>query len=226
MSSDEARRPALRRELRFWLGLAGLFVLGVGGGLLAWAIAPTLHPRWEASVVTSGSMAPRIQVGDVVIWHTDVAPDVGPSTVIVFPDSGGHRTIHRIHEVLPDGRYVTCGDANVVPDTDPVCFEDVEGVGRVLVPLVGLPRVWLLQGRTGHLVALVLVLTVASWASVSAFDPEFDPWARRATGPAELVREPLWMDAASGELVAVDDAAEPLVSAELYQQLTRQAVAA
>jgi hypothetical protein len=45
--------------------------------------------------------------------------------------------------VEPDGSYRTRGDANAAPDSTPVPARDVVGRGRLLVPMVGLPLLWL-----------------------------------------------------------------------------------
>lgn len=115
--------------------------------LVVWAALPALLLGWQPVLITSGSMGPTISPGDVVLLADPPAEDelLAPGTVITFDDPtlpGGLIT-HRIDGVREDGMYRTRGDANASPDSNPVPHEDVVGVGRMLVPLVGLPVQWL-----------------------------------------------------------------------------------
>ena len=69
---------------------------------------PAATLQWQPVVVTSGSMRPLIQTGDVVLVEP-VAPgeDLRPSTVITFRDSSRGDTLvtHRIEFVNADGTY-------------------------------------------------------------------------------------------------------------------------
>lgn len=126
--------------------LASSFYLWLVVWLVAWAAVPALVIGWEPVLITSGSMGPSISVGDLVLL-TDPPRDelLAPGTVITFRDPvvpDGLIT-HRIDNVREDGLYRTRGDANGQPDADPVHPDDVVGVGRMLVPLVGLPVLWL-----------------------------------------------------------------------------------
>lgn len=114
--------------------------------LVVWAAVPALVIGWQPVLITSGSMGPGISAGDLVLL-TDHPEDelLGPGAVITYTDPmvvGGLIT-HRIDGVREDGLYRTRGDANEKPDPDPVHPDDVVGVGRMLVPLVGLPVLWL-----------------------------------------------------------------------------------
>lgn len=114
--------------------------------LVVWAALPALLLGWQPVLITSGSMGPTISPGDVVLL-ADPPTDgsLAQGTVITFDDPtlpGGLIT-HRIDGVREDGMYRTRGDANSSPDSDPVPPDAVVGVGRMLVPLVGLPVQWL-----------------------------------------------------------------------------------
>ena len=56
---------------------------------------------------------------------------------------------HRVVGQEADGSYRTQGDANPTPDPRPVHPGNIVGVGRLLVPMVGLPVVWLRSGAIG-----------------------------------------------------------------------------
>ena len=81
-------------------------------------------------------------------------------------DRGESGTVaHRIFAV-EDGEYVTKGDANPVPDTDRVAPENVVGVGRLVVPAIGLPIVWAQQGAVVPLLSWAVFTLIALGAVV------------------------------------------------------------
>ncbi len=175
---SEATLPAVpdRRdaEVRFFIGLAALAYVATLTWLALWAVVPSVLLRWQPFLITSGSMAPAIDPGDVVVVQPKFASGLGPGTVITFETTDGVVT-HRIVGV-DQGRYVTKGDANRAPDSSRVEPDKIIGVGRVLVPLVGLPKLW---QQTGNWPVLTLWLTatfLALWLSRYAVDPRFDPW--------------------------------------------------
>ncbi len=165
-------------EPRFYAGALGLFVLFTAAWLAAWAMIPAAVLGWQALVITSGSMQPTIERGDVVVAAPYRGEEIGGGTVIVFEDPGGLGLVtHRIHVVLDDGRFLTKGDANARTDSTPIEREHIRGVGRILVPLIGLPSQWL---RTEPLmfvlfaVSMALAVYMARWATNDAFDPWLD----------------------------------------------------
>lgn len=207
-----ATSPSPWRVAWFWLGLAGLFATTAAVVLLAWAVLPTLHPSLSASIVSSGSMTPRIDRGDVVVWDRQVAPELHAGTVVVFTDTGGRSTIHRIHDLAPDGRYVTRGDASRTPDTDLLTPDRIDGTGSILVPLIGRPALWLRERQVIPLLALIALATVAVAASRVVWDPTFDPWVvdDDAHDLRPLAHEPLGL-APSLRVVADEDLDRPLL---------------
>ncbi len=114
--------------------------------LVAWAAVPALVIGWQPVLITSGSMGPTISPGDLVLLGEPPNDELlATGTVITYRDPGrsGGLITHRIDGVREDGMYRTRGDANGSPDSAPVAHEDVVGVARLLVPLVGLPVQWL-----------------------------------------------------------------------------------
>ncbi|MET1156422.1 signal peptidase I [Arthrobacter sp.] len=118
--------------------------------LSGFALVPTLF-GWQASVMQSGSMEPRIHVGDVVLSSS--LPDGSPvpvGRVVQFrsppaaePDGIAKLRLHRVIAVNQDGTYQTAGDANADADSDPLQRARITGEARLLVPFVGLPGYWL-----------------------------------------------------------------------------------
>jgi signal peptidase len=120
-------------------------------------------------VVTTGSMQPAINPGDIVLSappEDDVT--LAEGTVITFRDPvrEGELLTHRIDTVQPDGSYVTRGDANSTADSYQVTTDEITGVGRLLVPSVGLPRVWLDEGKLILLVGWAVATGLAVWGAL------------------------------------------------------------
>ena len=141
-------------------------MLTVAGGLLVLSMLPVaLH--WQSTVVMSGSMAPRILPGDVVASAPVRARDLVPGQVVLVrnPAAPDRLLMHRFVRWTADGRLVTKGDANAAPDSTGVPVSHLVGLPRLRVPFVGLPALWLHQGKTGQVVvvlsALLALLVVA-----------------------------------------------------------------
>jgi signal peptidase len=163
-------------EGRFYLGLVALVALLVFGTLAVAAVLPMAVPGYTSASITSGSMQPKLRPGDVVIA---AASDdlIGERTIIVFEDpEHGDLVTHRIAEVNEDGTYTTKGDANGVTDARPVPIENVAGVGKWVVPFVGLPRVWIANGDWLPFGLSIAAAMLVLWFVRYAVDAEYDPW--------------------------------------------------
>lgn len=126
----------------------------------AWVLVPTVVLGWQPVTIISGSMAPAIQPGHVVVVEPYGGQDLGPGTVVTYRDADLDRLVtHRIADVDEDGTITTRGDANAVDDPTPLTADRIVGVGRLVVPAAGLPALWAHHGRT-DLLAIVAVLTV------------------------------------------------------------------
>jgi signal peptidase I len=146
--------------------LAGLVArtwLWFVAGCIVVTLVPILF-GWRPFVVESGSMQPRIDVGDVVLAApVDSTGDLlGRVTVFDDPSRPGTAKTHRIVTVNPDGTMTSKGDANQQVDSAPVHLSDVKGLGRLLVSFVGLPYIWAQTGQLGLLVLFLLSLVVAA----------------------------------------------------------------
>lgn len=112
---------------------------GARGRRLALLAAATLivicalvTQRLGAGVVGSGSMAPALLPGDVVVY--DRTESARPGEVLVFDRSGiAGRVVHRVVDRDERGSYLTRGDANPVPDRDRV--EPGAALGKAVVVL-------------------------------------------------------------------------------------------
>jgi signal peptidase I len=125
--------------------------------LAVWVVVPSLVMRWEPVLVTSDSMEPRIQSGDLLLIDgTDrSSPNIGDVITFQRPGLPGLVT-HRIVESGDGPLLVTRGDANPVPDSTQLDPTDIVGRPRLVVSVAGMPILWLQQGR---------YLLVAGWAA-------------------------------------------------------------
>ena len=146
------------------------FYLSIIAYLVVWIFVVRLLVGWDPMIVTTGSMEPSINPGDVVLSATpeDGGQGLEDGTVITFADPvrPGGRLTHRIETVNADGTYETRGDANTAADSYRVEPDDILGVGRLLIPAVGLPRVWLERGDLALMGLWVVGTLLAMWAAL------------------------------------------------------------
>jgi len=148
-----------RRDIELAVESAFIFLIWMVGALLlsmlAWAVVPTLLFGWDPMVVTSGSMSPLIDTGDVVLIDPDHGQP-GKGSVVAF-DLGDGPVVHRVIRANADGSLTTRGDANQADDSSLVRNADLMGTGRLLVPFIGMVRVvgW------GWLVAVIGLTSIA-----------------------------------------------------------------
>ncbi|MGL4175098.1 MAG: LamG-like jellyroll fold domain-containing protein [Dermatophilaceae bacterium] len=135
-------------------------VLAVALGLAFWSAAPTII-GWEPTTVATGSMEPRIHVGDVVVARPVAAADAQPGQVLLVddPDRSGRLRLHRFVERDDTGGLVLKGDANRHQDSTPVPPYAVHGVGVLRVPWAGVPVGWVTTGQWRQLGLLALAVT-------------------------------------------------------------------
>lgn len=180
--ADDARRTdsggdKARRAIGATLHVAAWFYLSVIAFLLGWVVFVWALMGWSPTVVSTGSMQPSINAGDVVMTEAadpDTVFDEG--TVVTFEDPlrDGELVTHRVVAINDDGTYRTRGDGNDVGDGTSLQPEAVVGVGRLLIPSVALPRVWFDQGRPFVLGAW-FALTVLAMVGAAGVLWEKDP---------------------------------------------------
>ncbi len=157
-----SKPPAIR-----WLGrcafLASATYVYLLAALGALAILVPLATGMRSTVLMSDSMARSLAAGDVVLIEGHNGEGLGNGTVVMFRDMAqpGRHITHRIVGVNRDGSYQTAGDANAQPDSTPVFPHQVVGVGRAVVPSIGLPALWLRTGRPIEFATFLLITVVA-----------------------------------------------------------------
>ena len=116
-----------------WI-LAALLILFFAGFLPA---AP--------SAVLTGSMEPCIESGDLVIIDKTAQDSLAVGDVIQFQRKGA-TVLHRIVGItqLENGQtaFVTKGDANNAPDSQPVSADEVTGRCLFRIPKIGYIPMW------------------------------------------------------------------------------------
>jgi signal peptidase I len=150
------------RVLRVGVARASLALIF---SLVIWSLLPLLA-GWTPRVILSGSMEPRIHVGDVIVTRTvnPAALTKGQVITVQDPDHPSKTRTHRFVRRAADGTIVTRGDANPQADSSHVSNDDVLGLGVVRVPFVGRPAYWMAERNWLALGATTLFL---GWCLVS-----------------------------------------------------------
>lgn len=145
-------------RIRHWIawGLLVLVVLGIGG--TAWALSAAGYQKF---VVKTGSMAPTIKPGDLVI-DRPVSGAFAVGDVITFPDSQAELVTHRIVEITPDG-IKTKGDANETADVWTIPQASVVGVVAFVIPKGGYVVLFLSQPAGIAAVLIAVAALVLLW---------------------------------------------------------------
>lgn len=140
-SSRRAELPGLALRVVHRCVLA---VTVVVAALLGLSLLPNAW-GWSTMVVTSSSMSPSFEAGDLVIVQPRDAEDLEPLDIITFVTPDRMRVSHRVVSKGTDAdgiTFVTKGDANKSADVDPVDGRNVEGQVRYSVPRLGYIVVW------------------------------------------------------------------------------------
>jgi signal peptidase len=157
------RRAVTGFSLKVLLSAVVLAATATMFSLFTWTILP-LAAGWSPSVVVTGSMEPSIAPGDIVVTAPIKTSALKVGYVIRFKDPSHTHPylLHRIAEIRDDGNLITKGDANRSKDSTPVPPENVTGVARLRVPMIGLPAVWL---RNRQFLQLGLTLAAVALAA-------------------------------------------------------------
>ncbi|TMM38962.1 MAG: S26 family signal peptidase [Actinobacteria bacterium] len=158
MEARTRRAAVTARPLRELHRAARAVVLG----LLLCCLLPVFF-GWTTTVVLTGSMAPALRPGDVVIAAPVPAARIGalaPGAVVLVHDPAhpGGLLLHRFVGFNPDGTLITKGDANAIRDPRPVPRNALRGVARFRIPWIGTPKLWARDHKVLPLVALGFLL--------------------------------------------------------------------
>lgn len=153
---------------------------------LACALVPVLF-SWTPTIVMSGSMAPNIQPGDILVAQP-IAQDKLKSTLrkgqvllTKDPANDGALLTHRVEKLYDkNDNLTTKGDANRLPDSTPMPLQNILGYERIQVPMIGLPIQSL---RVGNYTPIIIFLFTTILAQILVLSEskrqrnlEDDPW--------------------------------------------------
>jgi signal peptidase I len=147
--------------------LAAAYLAALAAALL-WTAGPAVL-GWKPRVVLTGSMLPALRPGDVVlVAEAAPGPDsLPPGSIALVRDadraSGSY--LHRVDHYEKLAVFVTKGDANPTPDNPPVDAGRLLGRARLVVPRIGLPALWVQQGRFPPLAAFLALTALAVLAA-------------------------------------------------------------
>lgn len=134
----KAKRKREKESLGGWVAISVVSIIVIWFAAGVFSVYP--------NVIITGSMVPKIEVGDVVIVQRIEPEKVELGDVIQFR-KGRVRVNHRVVEITIDENgqplFVTKGDANDAVDSDPVFSEQLEGKVVQVVPRIGWITIWL-----------------------------------------------------------------------------------
>lgn len=163
-TAPSARSLPSRVGAAAWLAarLAGWAAAGLCAGLLA-ALALPLAVGMRPFTVMTGSMAPAIAPGDVVVVDRIAPLDARVGDIVTFrdPDGSGRLISHRVRAVRADGGRVafrTRGDAN--SESERWSVPASGSIGRVAYTVPAIGTLVHAAGGGWRLALLVLPLVV------------------------------------------------------------------
>jgi len=130
------RKPAPRlrkgqKSMKGWLAISVFLVLTV------WTTTGLLG--FYPTIVGSGSMTPTVEVGDIAIVTSTDPNKIQVGDIIQYWHEG-EMTLHRVIETrqAQAGKmFITKGDANTAPDSDPVFANQIRGKLILTIPKLG-----------------------------------------------------------------------------------------
>ena len=91
---------------------------------------------YQAYIITTNSMSPTINSGDVIIIKSAKEDDIKKGDVITFRKETEvitHRVVNISENELKEKQYTTKGDNNNLEDEQTVCSEDIKGKLTIVI---------------------------------------------------------------------------------------------
>lgn len=118
-------------------------------------------------VIISGSMEPKLNIGDVVIIKKVEESELKEDDIISFR-SGEAIITHRINKIVIDDtgkiKYETKGDNNNTPDRTLVKYQDIEGKLINKIPYVG--NITMLLKNKVVIIIILLIFYIMYWHNI------------------------------------------------------------
>jgi len=128
-----ATRKKIKDPALAWTGVAIISLLLVFFSFGYLGVQPT--------IIYSGSMQPALDVGDVIIISEVSIDDIQKGDIIQYRvENMTIPIVHRVYDISGEGDtkvFITKGDANSNPDTDPILAENIMGKAVFTIPKVG-----------------------------------------------------------------------------------------
>jgi signal peptidase len=128
------RTPKLRKSQKStkgWLAMSIFLVLVVWASSGLFGFYPT--------IIASGSMTPTMNVGDIAITVSTDPSKIQVGDIIQYWQ-GQEMNLHRVVEIRQtesEEQFITKGDANNVPDSEPVSADQIRGKLIFFIPKLG-----------------------------------------------------------------------------------------
>lgn len=167
-----------------------LFLIVVAAAVI---VAPALTKSTPYTILTS-SMEPTYPAGTLVIVRPVPMEDIRIGTVVTYQLESGEAELvtHRVVAVnqpnLPGGEptFVTKGDANSVPDAEPVQYVQVRGEVWYSVPYIG----WINNFVNGDMRSVIIPILAGAlfvYAGYQIVSARIERRRRRAEGSTASV---------------------------------------
>ena len=175
--------------------LAGLVPWLLLAGLLAMMWPVRFGGTTNFIIVSGRSMERTYHTGDLVITKKRSSYAVGDVVVYRIPGAGagaGREIVHRLHERLPDGRFLVRGDNNRTNDPWVITIDDIVGSKWLMVAKGGV----FLGFLRSTLMLAVLFGVLVAWVFWPREDAALDveTAGERLEPRSEPAHEPHWLD--------------------------------
>lgn len=114
---------------------------------------------YKAFIITSGSMSPKIDIGDVIIIKGVSQDEINTDDIITYKRDNEQTTTHRVINIIEENgqkQYITKGDNNKVGDEQQISFAQIEGKVILTIPYLGT----LIEFLEDKMVILILILII------------------------------------------------------------------
>lgn len=122
-------------------------------------ISPINILGYKAYIITTNSMEPQINIGDIIIAKKCLEKDLNVGDIITF-EQNGEKITHRIVNIEKENsvkKYTTKGDNNNVEDTQKILYNDIDGKKVIRIPYLG-KFIEVLENEAVFLVIILMLL--------------------------------------------------------------------
>lgn len=121
---------------------------------------------YGVAVIITGSMEPAIRTGSLIVIKSVSEDNLAAGDIITYKPIEGRSDLvtHRIiDEASEDNSFITQGDANDIPDFNPVYYDSIVGKVIFTIPLLGYLINFLKTPQGIVLLILFIILCEIIW---------------------------------------------------------------